>query len=559
MLRSSLARAVVLCSLFTAGIGLAAPPAGAANVTGANPILDTEESAFVILLNNYRTSIGLNPLQVSISLTRAADWFDKDLTTRTDKTNLRHDDSLGRDYVARLADFGYGYDTWTGENIAGGQLTAQQVFDDWLASPIHAIHMRDPHYTTMGIARYYSAATKYGWYWTNDFGGVNDPQVVPPAPPGPVVLPVELTPGRSALVVLPPTRILDSRPYSGVAAGGVIDLQVLGKGGVPASAAAVSAIVLTVTTTQALDAGFVTAYPHGGARPVASNLNVEGPGKTVANLVTVPVGADGKVSLYSSGGGQLLADVVGYYLNINGTTSAGRFEPATPVRLLDTRPTAAIAPKTSKIMHMLGHDGIPATGVSAVSVNLTITNAQAAGYLTAYPAAGGVPNVSNLNVNAAGDTVAGAAVVPVDANGDIGIYVDGGGDLLVDVNGWFTDATTAPSSKGMFMARTPSRELDTRGASTLARHSSRDLPVPATAIAISANLTLTGTAEAGFLSAYAAGGTLPVVSSVNATHTNHTVANHALIPATAAGIRLYADMQTDLIVDYDGYYLPAGV
>ncbi len=555
MLRSFVARAVVLCGLLTGGIGLVAPPAGAANVTGTNPILDTEEAAFVVLINNYRTSLGLNPLQLSISLTRAADWFDKDLTTRTDKTNLRHDDSLGRDYVARLADFGYGYDTWTGENVAGGQSTARQVFDDWLASPIHAIHIRDPRYTTMGIARFYSATSKYGWYWTNDFGGVNDPQVLPP---GPVVLPLELTPGRSALVVLPPTRILDSRPFSGVAAGGVIDLKVLGQGGVPAAAGTVAAVVMTVTTTQALDAGFVTAYPFGSTRPTASNLNVEGSGQTVANLVTVPVGADGKVSLYSSGGGQLLADVVGYYLNVTGTTSAGRFEPATPARLLDTRSTGAIAPKSSKVMHVLGHDGIPATGVSAVSVNLTITNAQAAGYLTAYPAAGGVPNVSNLNVNAAGDTVAGAAVVPVDANGDIGIYVDGGGDLLVDVNGWFTDATTAPSTKGIFVARTPSRALDTRGVSTLARHSSRDLAVPVTAIAISANLTLTGTAEAGFLTAYAAGGSLPQVSSINATHTNHTVANHALIPATATGVRLYADMQTDLIVDFDGYFLPAG-
>ena len=556
MLRSSLARAVVLCSLIVAGIGFTAPLAGAVDVTGANPVLDTEEKAFVVLLNNYRTSIGLNPLQVSISLTRAADWFNRDLTIRTDKTNLRHDDSLGRDYVERLADFGYGYNTWTGENIAGGQLTAQQVFDEWLASPTHAIHMRDAHYTTMGIARFYSATAKYGWYWTNDFGGVNDPQVLPPTPN---VLPVVLTPGRSALVVVPPTRILDSRPYSGVAAGGVIDLAVLGHGGVPASAATVAAVMLTVTTTEALDAGFVTAYPFGSTRPTASNLNVEGSGKTVANLVTVPVGEGGKVSLYSSGGGQLLADVVGYYLNINGTTSAGRFEPATPARLLDTRSSTAIAPKTSKIIHMLGRNGIPATGVSAVSVNLTITRATAAGFLTAYPAAGGVPNVSNLNVNAAGDTVAGAAVVPVDANGDIGIYVDGGGDLLVDVNGWFTDATTDASSKGMFVARTPSRELDTRGVSTMARHSSRDLPVPATAIAVSGNLTLTGTAEAGFLTAYAAGGSLPGVSSVNATHTNHTVANHALIPATGAGIRLYADIQTDLIVDYDGYYLPAGV
>jgi hypothetical protein len=555
MMRSTLVRVVFVFSLIGGGLGVIARPAAAVNVLGATPVLDAEEQAFVVLLNNYRAARGLNPLQISTALTKAADWFNQDLSVRTDKTDLRHDDSLGRDFVERFADFGYGYNTFTAENVAGGQLTGQQVFDEWVVSPTHEIHMSSPKYTTMGISRFYRPGSYYGWYWTNDFGGVNDAQVTPPTPPAPV----EVTPGRSALVPLPPTRILDSRPFSGVGPGGAIDLQVLGKGNVPANASEVAAVVLTVTTTEALGAGFVTAYPFGGGRPTASSLNVEATGTTVANLVTVPVGGGGKVSLYSSGGGQLLADVVGYYRNVASTSSAGRFEPAAPVRVLDTRGKGAVAPKASRVLHMLGANGIPPSGVSAVSLNLTVTSATGPGFLTAYPAASGVPTVSNLNVNTAGDTVAGAAIVPVDSNGNIGVYVDGGGDLLVDINGWFTDGTTPASSKGLFIARTPSRELDTRGQSTFAQHSSRNLAAPATAIAVSANLTLTGTAEAGFLTAYAAGAGLPSVSSLNATHTGHTVANHALVPASGAGIGLYADMQTDLIVDYDGYYLPAGV
>ena len=50
------------------------------------------------------------------------------------------------------------------------------------------------------------------------------------------------------------------------------------------------------------------------ARPDASNVNFVA-GRTVPNLVVVPVGADGTVSLdnVSAGSTQLLADVYGYF------------------------------------------------------------------------------------------------------------------------------------------------------------------------------------------------------------------------------------------------------
>ena len=86
-----------------------------------------------------------------------------------------------------------------------------------------------------------------------------------------------------------------------------------------------------------------------------------------------------------------------------------------------------------------------------------------------------------------------------------------------------------------------------------------DIEVPAGAIAVSANITLTDTSGAGFVSAWAAGGAIPTVSSVNSGGPGHTVANHAIIPASAGGSRFYAEMDTDLILDYDGYYLPDNV
>ena len=41
----------------------------------------------------------------------------------------------------------------------------------------------------------------------------------------------------------------------------------------------------------------MTVWPSGTTRPLASNLNVERRGQTIANLVVVPLGADGAVQL----------------------------------------------------------------------------------------------------------------------------------------------------------------------------------------------------------------------------------------------------------------------
>lgn len=526
------------------------------------PVLDAEEKAFVGIINNYRAQNGLGPLQVSIKLTQSSAWMSDDLSKRP-ASGFGHTDTQGRDATPRMKAFGYDYNTYTGENIAAGTNSgsAPVIFEQWRNSPGHNANMLGKNYVTMGIARVYRAGSPYSWYWTNDFGGFDDARVTdagatPAAPPEPAVPPLAIPAVRSAMVAVPPTRILDTRSSGALPANGSVTVRIPGQKGVPKSG--VTAVTLTVTITDAKGAGFVTVYPGGGGRPEASNLNVSGPGRTVANLVTVPLGPSGEVVLYTSGGGHLIADVAGYYGQVGATARAGRFQPIAPARILDTRGGKSVAPKSSAIVHVTDRPGVPKNGVSAVSVNLTVTDANRSGFLTAYPAASGVPTVSNLNINNAGDTVAGAAIVPVDANGNIGVYLDGGGNLLVDINGWFTDGNAGDSSEGLFVAQTPARALDSRSSGSMAGKSMRDLGVPSGSIAVSANLTLTDTSAAGFLSAFAAGGAMPTVSSVNAVGRGQTVANHAIIPA-ASGARFFADMTTNLIVDYDGYYLPANV
>ncbi len=74
----------------------------------------------------------------------------------------------------------------------------------------------------------------------------------------------------------------------------------------------VSAVVLNVTATQPSASSYVTVWPKGETRPLASNLNMAA-NQTIPNLVVAKVGAGGQVSLYNNNGStHLVADVAGW-------------------------------------------------------------------------------------------------------------------------------------------------------------------------------------------------------------------------------------------------------
>ena len=139
-----------------------------------------------------------------------------------------------------------------------------------------------------------------------------------------------------------PVRILDTReglgaPTAKIPALGSVTVQVAGRGGVPASGA--TAVVLNTTATNSTATGFFTVFPSGTTRPLASNLNF-GAGASVPNLVEVPVGADGKVTVYNGSGGSTdaILDVAGWVTTPQAATDGnGLYQALAPGRLLDTR------------------------------------------------------------------------------------------------------------------------------------------------------------------------------------------------------------------------------
>ena len=237
---------------------------------------------------------------------------------------------------------------------------------------------------------------------------------------------------------LVPSRLVDTRSSVALAAGGQLDLSVLGRGGVPGSG--VGAVVLNVTATDAVSAGYLTVWPKGDGKPVASSLNFV-PGQPVANSVVAKVGADGKVSFWNSndssamGSVNVLVDVVGWFV------SGVSFTSLVPSRLVDTRSSVALAAGGQLDLSVLGRGGVPGSGVGAVVLNVTATDAVSSWYLTVWPKGDGKPVASSLNF-VPGQPVANSVVAKVGADGKVSFWNSndssamGSVNVLVDVVGW---------------------------------------------------------------------------------------------------------------------------
>jgi hypothetical protein len=368
---------------------------------------------------------------------------------------------------------------------------------------------------------------------------------------------------------LQPARILDTRTGAPLNGGGLLNVQVAGRGLVPASGAA--AVVMNVTVTNTSSAGWLTVFPTGVTRPVASNLNWIA-GRTVANLVAVGLGTSGQVTVYNSAGAtDVLFDVAGYYSTPDLSPGPdGLFNPIVPARLLDTRSGSPLGSGGVKTLQVTGSGGVPASGVGAVVLNLTVTGPTQGGFLTAWPAGSTRPGVSNLNF-IAGQTVANRVLVKLSSDGKASFYnSQGSTDLIVDANGWFTDSTVTGTGSRFLPTATPVRILDSRGgiggySDAWGTNSARTLTVagvggvpamsdPNPPTAVVANITVTNTTSSSFLAAWPDGAARPPVSDLN--WTKGTVPNLAVVQVGPTGmIDIYnAAGCTDVIVDVVGWF-----
>ena len=380
-----------------------------------------------------------------------------------------------------------------------------------------------------------------------------------------------------------PSRILDTRTGLGVTAGVVPagssrSFQVTGRGGVPT--AGVGSVVLNVTAVRPSSNGYLTVYPSGRTRPGTSNLNYPTGRPAVANLVHVAVGSGGKVSVYAGGADvHVVVDLLGWTSDGGAALPSGEglFHPVAPYRVLDTRSSVALGPGESRSLQVPGTGGtagVPATGVSAVVVNLTVTRPTATSYLTVYPGGQPLPPASNLNF-LAGETRANRVIVPVGADGTIRIFNRAGTvHVIVDVNGWYTGPGSVTGGS-RFVGLTPSRFEDTRKsalgplvneARTYRVAGSAGIPAAGaaaapTAVVLNVTAVHTVTTTAGYFTLYPADVTTrPLVSDLNFKG-NQVVGNLVVVKLAPDGRFTLASVAPDAahaVIDVLGYYTEGG-
>lgn len=405
-------------------------------------------------------------------------------------------------------------------------------------------------------------------------------------------------------VPVAPFRVFDSRPASCVQCAGGAPLgpgaswnvqiagDPTGNGTVPAGA---TAVVLNLTGTQASAPTFLQLFPTGSnGTGVTSSLNVE-PYSLQANLVIVPLGPGGQVTMYNAAGWvHAILDVEGYFVSQTAPApagTAGTFHPLPPIRVCDTRGVSPTPCGTEGVSDPLGQGearaitvwsaaagGVPSDGTAAAVVfNLTATGDSVGTYLTAFPpdatthACGAPPTASNLNVVGNG-TMPNRVIVPVDpTTGQVCIYNDTGSvNVIVDVNGWFGDG--AESATGaLYYASMPSRACDTRAASPWNQCTGQQMspsgvlgPVdlagsaagdPVAPVAVAANITATDATTGTFVAAYPAGSSWPSTSDLNV-RPGVDIPNLSIVKLGGnSGVDVLNDFgNVDIVVDIEGWF-----
>ena len=399
---------------------------------------------------------------------------------------------------------------------------------------------------------------------------------------------------------LTPERIFDSRPTSPI--NDVVplgakpigptepsfDVQLLGKGGVPASSSDVLAVAISITIANPGSVGYLTAFPT-GTGGTSSLLNF-GAGQTVPNLAIVRGGTDGKltVKIYgsSSASANVLVDVLGWFSSSTYTAGTpgdltdergARLVVVNPARILDTRSSGPLSPGAQKTLQFRGASAAGTSvpndpSVVGALVNVTAVLPTASTFVSVVPTEPvGAPTTSNLNVPA-GRVQANLVMVPVGPDGNIHLYNSAGNtNLLVDVLGYLQTGAPEGTRAGRVVPLTaPYRALDTRqaafGGVPLGPAQAEDWSFAAFAssvnisgiavgnqVALLGNLTnaslarqvATVSVEPGYLTVYPADApALPVISNLN---------NYESTPVPNMALVKYGANQTVRVYNAAGY------
>jgi hypothetical protein len=268
-------------------------------------------------------------------------------------------------------------------------------------------------------------------------------------------------------VGLPVAAIADTRsglgaPDAQIPAGGSLNVQVAGQGGIPAGA---DGAAVYIGAANASAAGFVSAYPTGGAVSTLSALSYVS-GETVHNLYFGALSPTGQLTLVNNGSApvDLTVSSQGYLADPTATTAGSTYADVAETKVVDTRfgtgvPLAQVPSQGSITFDATGMAGIPSSGVSAVAETVRALSAQNNGFLSIYPAGTPDPQLPGVNFTANGNQdndLSTSLVSDVGTGGQETITNHSAGpvDVVVAVRGYYVAPTvpSAPDGVGVTVA-----------------------------------------------------------------------------------------------------------
>ena len=396
-----------------------------------------------------------------------------------------------------------------------------------------------------------------------------------------------IEPGRSSPAFSAAKPVVDSRNPSLVAVGaidpangssGIAFYSSQGPtndGRIKPDIAAPSCVTSTVYSPNCFNGTSAASPAAAGMAALLLARGLAEPGMPLAALtkhLVADLGPPGLDNAYGAGEIQLPAPPVPTSSQPSSFTAL-----TAPVRVLDTRPTSHVGPPNlagpypqfAIVDLPITSSGVVPPTATSVAVNVTSTNSASQFYVQVLPTLGGsVGGFSTINVAAPGQIRPNFAVVPL-GQGSISIFIPTGGNVIVDVMGYFTPAATATA--GRFVAVSPRRVLDTRPAeagpvpSGWVAHKPAvgesvrvDIPagigVPASGVAaLVVNVTATESDGAGFLQALPTGSGPGQTSTVNYV-AGQNAATHAIVPLGVGGtISVFTSNASHIVVDVMGY------
>ena len=250
-----------------------------------------------------------------------------------------------------------------------------------------------------------------------------------------------------------------------------------------------------------------------------------------------------------------------------------RYHPIPPVRVLDTRASTSNAGYTGarNVTVVGGTSGVPATGVSAVALNVTAGNGAGStgGFMSLFPAGSNGAGWSAINWQPGQYAMSNHAVIGVGQAGQVtGQITVGQADLIVEIAGYYDDGTTATAPGGLLYTPLPgARVADTRNSGgVITAGATRTVPiaglggVPVTgagAVAINISGLGQGTGGgAGWVSAWAATDPEPsALTNLSLVNNTDQRSGFAIVKlGTDGSIKLKSTMAIHATVDVVGYY-----